>query len=221
MADIVRVVLADDHPIYRQGLKQIIAADRRLAIVGEAGDGRAALEQIQALKPDVAVLDIDMPDLDGFDLARAIRDRRLATRVVFLTLHKDERFLNAALDTGVAGYVVKDGAVTEIVECITAVASGRHWVSPALSTHLVHRSRRAEDRAASVPGLAALTPVERRILGLLAEFKTTREIADLLCVSPRTVDHHRANMAEKLMLRGPHALTRFAVEHHQHPKKSD
>jgi DNA-binding NarL/FixJ family response regulator len=215
----ITLVLADDHPIFRQGLRQVIEADRRLHIVAEAADGQTAIDRIEELKPDVAVLDVDMPNRDGLEVARAIRDRRLPTRVIFLTLHKDERLLNTALDAGVNGYVIKDGAVTEIVDSIKAVVAGSHYVSPALSTQLINRGRRISALAGKTPGLDRLTPVERTILGLIAEFKTSREIADILCISPRTVDHHRANMAEKLDLRGSHALTRFAVELQRVPKK--
>jgi DNA-binding NarL/FixJ family response regulator len=221
MEPTITVVLADDHPIFRHGLRQVIEADRRLEIVAEAADGQTAIDRIEDLKPDIAVLDLDMPNRDGFDVARAIRDKRLPTRVIFLTLYKDERFLNTALDAGVKGYLLKDGAVTEIVDSIMAVVAGSHYVSPALSTQLIERRRRLDAQAGKTPSLNLLTPVERKILGLIAEFKTSREIADLLCISPRTVDHHRANMAEKLDLRGSHALTRFAVELQRLPKKPD
>lgn len=208
----VTIVIADDHPIFRKGLREVIESDSSLKIVGEAPDGNAALTAISAIKPDLAILDVDMPGLDGFAVTKALRDRRLPTQVIILTMHKDERFLNAALDAGVKGYLLKDGVVAEIITAIGAVQSGQHYISPALSSFLVGRMRRTGQLASRVPGLATLTPTERKVLTLLAEFKTTKEIADVLCVSPRTVDHHRANIATKLDLRGSHALTRFAVE---------
>ena len=221
MPSTITLILADDHPIFRQGLRQVIETDQRLQIVAEAGDGETAIERIETLAPNIAVLDLDMPGRDGLDVARAIRDKRLPTRVIFLTLHKDDRFLNTALDAGVSGYVLKDGAVTEIVEAIKAVHAGSHYVSPALSSQLINRGKRLDALAGKTPGLSLLTPVERKVLGLIAEFKTSREIADLLCISPRTVDHHRTNIATKLDLRGSHALTRFAVELQRPPNKPD
>ena len=198
MAAEIGIVIADDHPIFRTGLRQVIEAHASLRIVAEAGDGEAALERIEELKPEVAILDVDMPGRDGFDVARAVRDRRLLTQVIFLTLHKDAQFLNTALSAGVKAYVLKDNAVTEIINSIKTVRAGQSYISPELSTHLIERRRRQEAVARKTPGLDELTPAERKILGLIAEFKTTREIADVLCISPRTVDHHRANMAQKL-----------------------
>jgi DNA-binding NarL/FixJ family response regulator len=217
----IGIVIADDHPIVRKGLREVIAADSRLRILAEAEDGESALARIEELRPDIAILDVDMPHRDGFEVARAMRDKRLPTLVIVLTFHKDARFLNTALDAGVKGYVLKDNAVTEIINSVRAVSAGQNYISPELSTLLIERSRRQDALASQTPGLDALTPTERRILTLIAEFKTTREIADVLCISPRTVDHHRANMAQKLELRGSHALTRFAIEHQASLRKAD
>jgi DNA-binding NarL/FixJ family response regulator len=162
---------------------------------------------------DIAVLDIDMPGRDGFEIARAIRHERLRVAIVFLTMHKDERFLNQALDLEVKGYVLKDSALTEIVRCIRAVAAGQEYVSPELTPFLINRSRRAAALAARKPQLAALSPVERRVLKLVAEYKTNKEIAGQLCLSVRTIEHHRARIGEKLELEGHHALLKFALEH--------
>jgi DNA-binding NarL/FixJ family response regulator len=213
MSTMVTVVIADDHPIFRKGLREVIDADPTLRVVAETADGESALSAIAELRPDVAVLDVDMPGRDGFEVVRAVRDRRVPTEIIFLTMHKEERFLDSALAAGVKGYVLKDGAVTDIIAAIKAVKAGQHFISPALSTLLVSRTRRVQKLASGAPGLETLSPTERKVLKLLAEFKTTKEIADVLCVSPRTVDHHRANIAFKLDLRGSHALTRFAVAH--------
>jgi len=208
-----RIVIADDHPIFRQGLRQIIETDPRLKVVGEAADGDTALEQLRESGAEVAVLDVDMPGSDGFAVARTLRELHLPVGVIFLTMHKDERFFNAALDLGVKGYVLKDSAATEIIGGIRAVAAGQEYVSPALTTFLLNRARRAAALAAEQPALARLTTTERRVLKLIAEYKTSREIADELCVSPRTVEHHRANICDKLDLKGSHALLKFAAAH--------
>lgn len=210
----IKVIIADDHPVFRQGLRQVIETDRQLQIAGEAADGQEAIAEILATKADVAVLDVDMPNGDGFEVVRAVRQKQSPVRIIFLTMHKDERFLNAALDVGVKGYLLKDSAVTEIIASIKAAAAGQDYVSPALSSFLVNRSRRAAQLAEEKPAVGKLTPTERRILGLLGEYKTSKEIAGELFISVRTVERHRANICEKLDLHGSHALIRFAAEHH-------
>ena len=209
----ITVFIADDHPIFRAGLRLVIEAETGIRVVGEAADGDDALTMIESLGPNVAVLDIDMPGRDGLEVARALRDRRSATRVIFLTLHKDALFLDAALDAGVHGYVLKESAATEIAGAIRSVHAGQQYVSPVLSSLLINRSRRADALATEMPGLDTLTPTEVKVLRLVAEIRSTKEIAEALCISPRTVEHHRTSIAAKLELRGSHALTRFAVKH--------
>ena len=210
----VNVLIADDHPIFRQGLRRIIETEPQLKVVFEAADGEQALQWLLGAGADVAVLDLTMPVKDGFAVARAVREQRLQVPLVLLTMHKDEPYLNAALDLGVRGYVVKDSATTEIVNCIQAVIAGQEYVSPTLSSFLIRRSRNAAALAEQKPALAQLTPTERRVLKLIAEGQTSREIAAQLNIGVRTVEHHRNNIALKLELRGSHALLKFAVQHH-------
>jgi DNA-binding NarL/FixJ family response regulator len=210
---IIGVLIADDHPIFRAGLRHVIESQPNMRVVAEAGDGHEALAAIEARSPDVAVLDIDMPGCDGLEVARALRDGRSATRVIFLTLHTDARFLDAALDAGACGYVPKESAVTEIAGAIRSVHGGQQYVSPVLSGALINRRRAADALVRELPALDTLTPTEMKVLKLVAEIKSTKEIADALCVSPRTVEHHRTSIAAKLDLHGSHALTRFAVKH--------
>lgn len=209
----IRILIADDHPIFRQGLRAVIESQRDLTIVGEASDGATALDLLANAGATVAVLDLTMPVTDGFAVARAARDRRLPTALVFLTMHNDEHSVNAALDLGVRGYVLKDNAITEIVDCIRAVAAGRDYISPALSSFLINRRQRATSLVAEKPALEQLTPAERRVLKLIAEGLTSREIAAQLAIGVRTVEHHRNNVAVKLEIRGSHALTKFALKH--------
>jgi DNA-binding NarL/FixJ family response regulator len=213
MGSAVEILIADDHPIVRQGLRQTVESAAGLRVVAEAGDGREAVAQIKELKPHVAILDIHMPFLDGFGVARAVREEGLQVGLIFLTFQRDEEVFNAALDLGVRGYVLKESAVSDIVACVRAVAAGQHYASPALTSHLVNRSRRASALAAERPGLAALTPTERQVLRLIAEYKTSKEIAAELFVSPRTVETHRNNICQKLDLHGSHALMKFALAH--------
>jgi DNA-binding NarL/FixJ family response regulator len=206
----VRILIADDHPLIRQGLRQAIEAEAGLTVAAEASEGRAALGLIERTAPQIAVLDIDMPGLDGFAVAREVRRRGLPVEIIFLTVHRDESFFNEALRLGAKGYVLKEQAVTDIVGGIRAVAAGDHFTSPALTTYLIKR------RSASSPPklrIQDLTATERRVLALLAEYKTSREIGDALHISHRTVQTHRANICEKLDLHGSHALMKFALDH--------
>ena len=208
----INVVIADDHPIFRRGLRQIIETDLGIKVVAEADDGDAALIALQEHMPQVAIIDVDMPNRDGFEVMTAIRAKRIPVAVIFLTMHKDERIFNKALDIGVTGYVLKDSAITEIVAGIKAVAAGQNYVSPALSTSLLKRAARAS--IPLPPGVDDLTPTERRVLKLIGEYKTSKEIATQLFISIRTVEHHRANISTKLELKGSHALLKFALDHH-------
>ena len=212
MSDI-RIIIADDHPIFRQGLRGVIEADARLKVVAEATEGEEALKLIQEHKPEVAVLDLDMPGKDGFGVAREIQAQQLPVAVIILTMHDSESLFNAALDLGVKGFVLKDSALPEIIDCIKAVAGGRNYISAQLSNYLLNRGNRAGVLARERPGLKDLTPAERNILKLIAHEKTSKQIADELNISIRTVDRHRANIANKLDLKGAHALLHFALQH--------
>ncbi len=213
MSNVIRILIADDHPIVRHGLRQLIELDPALRIVAEAEDGLQALAAMESHRPEVAILDIDMQGMDGFAVARELRARKSAAAIVFLTMHKDEEMFNEALNLGARGYVLKESTVTDIVACIKAAAAGQHFISPALSTFLLHRTARAQKLREDKPRFATLTPTERRILRLLSENRTSREIADLLFVSVRTIENHRANICTKLDLRGSNALLKFAIEH--------
>lgn len=209
----LRIVIADDHPIFREGLKKVIERDIHLIVVGEAEDGTAALARLTELQPDVAVLDLDMPGQDGFAVARAAQTAQPAVKVIILTMHNNEAIFNSALDLGVAGYVLKDGAITEIAQAIHTVAAGRNYITPSLSTYLLSRANRSADFNRQKPTLNDLTPTERRVLRLIAEEKTSKQIAAELFISVRTVEHHRAHICEKLELHGFNALVKFALAH--------
>lgn len=208
----IRIVIADDHPVYRRGLSMTIAADPGLHIVAEAADGEAALEYIRREEPDVAVLDVNMPGKGGFDVVRALQQLHLATEIVFLTMHKDEGLFNTALDLGVKGYVLKDSAITDIAAGIKAAVAGENYISAPLTTYLVNRSKRRTSFVEQRPSLNDLTPTELRVLKLIAEHQTSREIAEQMFISVRTVERHRLNIGAKLDLHGSNALLKFALE---------
>jgi DNA-binding NarL/FixJ family response regulator len=213
MNERIKILIVDDHPIFRQGLRQVIESDASLQVLGEAEDGVAALTLIEALKPSVVVADVNMPRMGGLELARKIKEKNIKVALVFLTMHKDETMFNSAMDVGVAGYVLKESAATDITECIKTVAAGRHYITPALSDFLFQRSRKNIRFQEQTDGLNSLTKTERRILKLIAEDKTSREIGELLFIHSRTVDNHRTNICQKLDIHGSHALLRFALKH--------
>jgi DNA-binding NarL/FixJ family response regulator len=202
----------DDHPLFRSGLRQAIAKDSRLVLAGEAGDGPSALALIQEKKPDVAVLDVNLPGLSGLEVARQLQHKKLPSRLIILTMHKEEETCNRALDFGARGFVLKENAEEDIVKSILAVARGEHYLSPSISGYLVKRRRGAEALAARKPGLEDLTKAELRVLGLVAQNKTNRQIAAELFISQRTVEAHRTNICAKLDLHGSHSLLHFALE---------
>lgn len=212
MNDEITVLIADDHPIFRKGLAQVVGSERGIRLVADTDSGALAIKLIRQWRPRVAIVDLQMPKVDGLQVARTIRDQGLPTEIIFLTMHNDEDAVNDALEAGISGYVLKDAAVSEVVASIRSVVAGRPYLSPAISSHLVGRWRRMDHLAKSQPGAGSLTPAERRVMLLIAEYKTSKEIADVLCLSPRTVENHRANVCSKLELHGSHALIRYAVE---------
>ena len=209
----ISVLIVDDHPLFRQGLRQVILSDSRFELAGEADDADAALKLNQEKKPDVIVLDVNLPKMSGLELAAVLKSKKCPAGLVVLTMLKDERIFNQAMNVGVTGFVLKENAAGEILNCMASVAQGEPYVSPSLSGFLLKRRNRAEGLAARTPTLNDLTTAERRILKAIAQKKTTKEIASELFISPRTVESHRANISTKLALKGSNSLLQFALEH--------
>jgi DNA-binding NarL/FixJ family response regulator len=209
----ITIIIVDDHPVMRSGLRHIIEADPACKIIGEAGNGEDALAMIEEKKPDVALLDITMPRMSGLQVAKIVQERGLSTKLAILTMNADELIFNEAMDLGVLGYVLKENAASEILNSIKTVAEGKYYISPSISGILVKRSQKRQTALDTIPGLANLTLAEIRILKLVAGNKTSKEIAKALCISYKTVENHRVNIAKKLELSGNNALLRFAIEH--------
>jgi DNA-binding NarL/FixJ family response regulator len=210
----IQVVIADDHPVFRHGLQQVVNAQADMTVVDAVGDGVAALDVIRRRSPEVAVLDVRMPGLGGLEVAERVLDQRLNTRVMFLTMHAEPVMFERAMAIGVKGYLLKDAALSEIVQAVRTVAAGRVYLSPAVSEYLVERSfpsRRASPAGPSP--LSSLNARERQILRLIAESQTSKEIAETLGIHYRTVENQRAAISQKLGLQGSHALVKFAFEH--------
>ena len=207
----IRVLIADDHPVVRSGLHTAIEQDPLFEVIGEAPDGEAAVEQIERLRPDIAVMDIKMPKLDGIAAAREIRKRNLPVGIVFLTVHEGEDLFQKAMDLGANGYLLKESALVEIVSAIRAVSEGGYYVAGPMMGHLLRRraSTQESEREKLLP---ELSPVERRILRMIAGNKSSKEIAEELGLNFRTIENRRTMICEKLDLHGVNALLRFALE---------
>jgi DNA-binding NarL/FixJ family response regulator len=204
-----RILIADDHPIFRSGLRTLINAEASFTVVGEATDGEQALSLITDERPDVAILDYNMPKLNGFELLKKISQSKVPVMPVMLTMHNDESMFSKAFELGARGYVLKDSAATDIVNCLHAVTQGQVYTSAAVTTYLLRRASRTR----ALDGVESLTPAERNVLRLIADYKTSREIADELSISVRTVENHRSNISGKVGVAGSHALFKFAIQH--------
>jgi DNA-binding NarL/FixJ family response regulator len=211
MSEPITIVMADDHPLFRRGLAEVLEPEPSFHIVGEAGDGDNALALVRRLRPRIALLDINMPHASGLEVADAIRHEELGAAVVLLTMYRDGGVFRRAIDTGVKGYILKDSAAIEIVACLHMVASGKAYISPALSSELL--DRRADLAMSEFAALADLTPAEKPVLRFIARGLTSAEIAAVLGNSVKTIENHRSHICQKLGLSGPQALLRFALEH--------
>ena len=210
MSEEIRLVMADDHPIFREGLRQIIEKDSRIKIIGEADNGQKALELIEEKMPDIALLDIDMPKLTGLEVLKKVSGT--SVKIIFLTMYSEEDIFDEAMGLGVKGYVLKDSAVNDILECILSVSEGNYFISPSMSNLLLRRRKKMTDLRKSNPMLDSLTPTEKKILRFISQNKTSKEIADVLFLSHRTIENHRTNISNKLNLKGSHSLIKFAIE---------
>lgn len=207
-----RIILADDHALLRQGLRRIIGESDGLQVIGEAADGVELLRLMNKMTPDMVVLDISMPNLRGLEAIGEIKCRHAEVKVLVLTMHRDKDYLYQALSSGADGYLLKDDADTELFAAIGRIRDGRLYVSPSLARELTdYRAHFGRKEVLCLADREVLTNREREVLKLIAEGKSSREIADLLFISVRTVDHHRANIMEKLKLRKAADLVKYAV----------
>jgi RNA polymerase sigma factor (sigma-70 family) len=204
-------LLADDHKLMRAGLRLVVDQQPDLSVVGEADDGRQAVELAKSLKPDVVVMDIGMPNLNGIEAARQIREIRPDAAVVMLSMHSDEGYVLRALGAGARAYLLKDSATTDLAQAIHAVVEGKSFFSPAVSKVLLQDYMRKLQRSGAEDSYDLLSPREREVLQLVAEGKSNKEIASLLNLSVYTVETHRAKIMQKLNLKGVPELILYAV----------
>jgi two-component system response regulator NreC len=207
----IRILLADDHTLIRGGLRLLAEQQPDLVVVGEAEDGRQAVAMAATLKPDVAVLDIGMPNLNGIEAAKQITEGESRAAVVILSMHADETYILRALKAGARGYLLKDSTESDLARAIRAVAEGKSFFSPAVSKVLLEDYVRKLQRTGGEDSYELLTPREREILQLIAEGKSNKDVANLLHLSVYTVETHRANIMEKLKLKSVPELILYAV----------
>ncbi|RJQ60701.1 MAG: DNA-binding response regulator [Stygiobacter sp.] len=207
----IKVIIADDHPIFRKGLVDIIELEKDIEILGQAANGEEAVNLIKRVSPDIAVLDINMPITTGFDTVRELRKSNSLVKVIFLTMHNEHEIFKRAMELNVSGYLLKDSAAEDIIDCIHAVAKEDFYFSPALSNYFVTNQRGIFGTLENT-GIEKLTSTEKTILRLIANGKTSQEIADQLFVSRKTIDNHRVNICAKLDLHGVNVLMKYAIQ---------
>jgi DNA-binding NarL/FixJ family response regulator len=208
----LRIVLAEDHTILREGLRALLSADPNIEIIGEAPDGREAVRCVEKLEPDLLLIDLSMPRMSGMDAIREIKKRYPAVKIIALTVHKTEEYLLTTLQAGADGYVLKDATHEELVMAINNVMGGKSYLSPGVSEKVIEGYLEGKDSNLAVSSWETLSQREREVLKLIAEGYKNKEIAEDLCISLKTVEKHRANLMKKLDLHNAAALTVYAVQ---------
>lgn len=207
----IRIMLADDHKLMRSGLRVLLEQQADLSVAGEASDGREAAALVNTIKPDVLVMDIGMPNLNGIEAATQITQNHPEIAIIMLSMHSDESYILRALKAGARGYLLKDSAESDLLRAVHAVADGKSFFSPAVSKVLLDDYVRKLKRSGTEDPYDLLTPREREVLQLVAEGKSNKDVAQLLNLSVYTVETHRSNIMEKLNLRGVPELILYAV----------
>jgi len=207
-----RIVIAEDYTILREGLRSLLSSHTEFEIVGEAENGQEAIQSVNRYKPDLALMDLSMPKMNGMDAIKEIKKRSPETKVLVLTVHNTEEYIYAALQAGADGYVLKESTHAELEMAIRSVLDGKRYVSPAISQRLIEGYLEGRKRAKPLSAWETLTQREREILKLIAEGYKNKEIAEYLCISFKTVEKHRANLMKKLDLHNVQTLTALALE---------
>jgi len=206
-----KIVIAEDHTILRAGLRALLSGQNGLEVIGEAGDGREAIRKVDTLQPDLLLIDLSMPKLNGIEAIREIKSQHPEIKIIVLTVHKSEEYIVAALQAGANGYMLKDASQNELLLAIDYVINGKTFLSPSISDKVVDAFLNTDKKDKPAAVLDNLTAREREILKLVAEGNTNKKIAEHLCISLKTVEKHRSNLMQKLDLRNTAALTAYAI----------
>ncbi len=206
-----RIVLADDHPVVRHGVRSLLQSDAEFAVIGEASDGIECVQIVEKMQPDVLVVDLMIPGLNGLEITRQVRQRSPGTRIIILSMHANEPYVLEALKNGASGYVLKDSSGTDLIQAVRLVSAGQRYLSPPLSERAVE-AYMMKSQESSFDAYDGLTDREREVLQLAAEGLSNPDIAARLSISPRTVETHRANLMRKLTLKTQTDLIRYALK---------
>lgn len=212
MARKYRIIIAEDHTIVREGLRALLASDPDFEVAGEAEDGRDAIRCVERLRPDIVLMDLSMPKMQGMEAMREIKKLHPETAILVLTVHKNEEYILAAFEAGANGYVLKDATHGELITAIRTAVKGKPYLSPAISEMVIEGYLEGKRNLRSESSWDTLTAREREVVKLIAEGYKNREIADMLCISVKTAEKHRSNLMKKLGLHNVSALTTLAME---------
>jgi len=205
-----RIIIADDHSLIRKGLRTIIEIESDIQVIGEAGDGRELLDLLSSEQPDLIIMDISMPRINGIEAVREVVEKYPGVRVLMLTMHRNSQYFYNAISAGAHGYLMKDDSDTELLTAIRTVQSGKSYVSPQLSNEVTDDMISAFRDHREIP-IIQLTGREREVLQLVVKGYTSKKMADILCLSPRTVDHHRAKLLKKFKMKNTVDLVKYVV----------
>jgi len=212
MADhVYRIVIADDHSLIRKGLRTIIELESDMQVIGEAGDGKQLLRFLAREQPDMVIMDISMPNINGIDAIGKVLALYPEIRILMLTMHRNSQYFYNAISAGAHGYLIKDDSDTELLTAIDTVRAGKTYISPQLSSEVADTMLSAF-REHRDPSIISLTPRERDVLDLVVKGHTSKQIADILCLSPRTIDHHRASLLKKFKMKNTVDLVKYVVK---------
>ncbi|NOX19261.1 MAG: response regulator transcription factor [Chlorobi bacterium] len=216
MNEKINVLIVDDHPLFRKGLKAELSSHANIIIAGEAGDAETTLKMVKEVKPEIIVLDINLPGKNGIEIAKEIKDFDKEIKIIFLTMYNEEDLFNAAFDAGASAYILKENAIEEALTAVTEVYNGGKYICSSMGNYLLGRQKKNAELALKNPGIKELSEKEREILKLIAQGKTSKEIGERLFISYKTVENHRTRICGKLGIKGSFPLLKFAIENKSH-----
>ena len=208
----ITIVIADDHAIVRQGLKKILKEEKDIRVVGEAKDGRDAVNKVQDLKPDLVIMDIAMPELNGIEATRQIKQAGTGTKIIILSMHDHGRYIRELLGLGVSGYLLKNSASRDIIKAVNSAIQGNTYLSPSISSRVIEDYVGMNKKSLEEELYNTLSNREREVFQMVVEGSSTKKIAETLCVSPSTIKSHRSNIMEKLKMDNLSQLIQYAIQ---------